>query len=378
MSPFQETPMAYSALRRATALVALVLAPALAGADTLSLQPIAGGVVTELSADGRAAVGEANRTYEPFHWTVQTGLVKLGRATMRPLGHRSGTPTISADGQVVGATILSDDGLTSTAGRWTAGTGWQMLRPLPADAGLMDGEDSSVHGMSPDGRVAVGLYWRPGQPGGSAHAMAWTAAGGMVDLGSSGSSSRADAASADGSVIVGWDEHPQFGNRRAAVWVNGVKTLLEDSDWPTEAAAVNADGTIIVGQGVNFDTFQIVAMMWRRQGGSWVRSVLGSIVSPRALAGGFAYATGVSNDGSMVVGINRPDVMSPNSYGFVWTPAGGFQKATDWLQANGASLGPLHKLYAVSTISADGSTLAALVLNRKTGTASTVLVRRQP
>lgn len=370
--------MPTSALRRLLVATTLALAAGLAAADTYTLQPIAGGTVTELSADGRVAVGEANRTYEAFRWTVETGLTRLGRGVWIPLRHRSGTPSVSADGQTVAFTILSDDGQSSTAGRWTAETGWQPLRPLPADAGLIDGEDSTVFGLSRDGRVPVGLYWRPGQPGGTAHAMAWTAAGGMVDLGSSGFSSRADAANADGSVIVGWDEHPQFGNRRAAVWVNGVKTVLEDSDWPSEASAVSADGSIVVGQGPDLDTFQVVAMMWRRQGDTWTRQKLGVIASPLALAGGTAYATGASDDGSIVVGINRPDQMSPSSYGFVWTPAGGFQKATTWLKERGISFPPTQKPYTVSTVSADGSTLAVLVQNRRTGALGTVLVRRAP
>lgn len=370
--------MSTSLLRRVTALATLALALGPAAAQTYTTQPISGGTVSELSADGRVAVGEAARTYEAFRWTAETGLVKLGRGVWIPLRHRSGTPSVSADGRTVAFTILSDDGQSSTAGRWTAETGWQPLRPLPADAGLIDGEDSTVFGLSRDGQVPVGLYWRPGQAGGTAHAMAWTAAGGMVDLGSSGFSSRADAANADGSVIVGWDEHPQFGNRRAAVWVNGVKTVLEDSDWPSEASAVSADGRTIVGQGPDLDTFQVVAMMWRREGSGWVRQKLGVIASPRALAGGTAYATGVSDDGSIVVGINRPDQMSPSSYGFVWTPTGGFQKATTWLQERGVVLSPLQRVYTVSTVSADGSTLAVLVQNRKTGALGTVLVRRNP
>ncbi|MCK7492549.1 MAG: hypothetical protein MZW92_13900 [Comamonadaceae bacterium] len=154
--------------------------------------------------------------------------------------------------------------------------------------------------------------------------------------------------------------------------------MLEDSDWPSEAGAVSADGSIVVGQGPDLDTFQVVAMMWRREGNGWVRTKLGVIASPSALAGGTSYATGVSDDGSIVVGINRPDQMSPHSYGFVWTPTGGYQKATAWLKERGVTLSPLQRLYTVTAVSADGSTLAVLVQNRKTGALGTVLVRRQP
>lgn len=363
-------------LRRASVLAALILPPLLAGAQTLSAERIGAGAVTSLSADGRAAAGAAHRTYEPFRWTADTGLVKLGRGTMRPLGHRSGTPTVSADGQVVAATILSDDGTMSTPGRWTVAGGWQMLRPLPADGGAMDGEDASAFGMSGDGNVVTGLYWRLGQAGGSAHAMRWTAAGGIEDMGSSGGSSRIDDASADGAVMVGWDEHPDYGNRRATVWVNGVRTVLEDSDWPSEASVVNADGTIVVGHSADpANRHQVSATMWRWQGGTWVKSILG-VIARRD--NGAAYPTGLSDDGSIVIGTARPDANKPTSTGFVWTASTGLVDAKDWLAAGGVGFGALNVLYSLSAISADGQVISALTYNRKTGATSSHLVRRAP
>lgn len=361
-------------LRRASVLAALIVSPLLAGAETLTAQRIGAGAVTSLSADGSAAVGAANRTYEPFRWSADTGLVKLGRGTMRPLGHRSGTPTVSADGQVVSATILSDDGTMSTPGRWTVAGGWQMLRPLPADSGPMDGEDASAFGMSGDGQVVTGLYWRLGQTGGSAHAMRWTAAGGIEDMGSSGWSSRIDDASADGSVMVGWDEHPDFGTRRATVWVNGVRTVLEPSDWPSEASVVNADGTIIVGHSADpANRNQTSATMWRWQGGTWVKTILGVIAKRN---NGAAYPTGISDDGSIVVGTARPDASKPNSTGFVWTAATGLVDAKEWLTAGGVDFGLLNVLYTLSAISGDGQVISALTYSRKTGATSSHLVRR--
>lgn len=363
-------------LRRASVLAALIVPPLLAGAQTLTAERIGAGAVTSLSADGSTAVGAANRTYEPFRWTAGTGFVKLGRGTMRPLGHRSGTPTVSADGQMVSATILSDDGTMSTPGRWTVAGGWQMLGPMPADSGPMDGEDASAFGMSGDGQVVTGLYWRLGQSGGSAHAMRWTAAGGVEDMGSSGWSSRIDDASADGSVMVGWDEHPDFGTRRATVWVNGVRTVLEPSDWPSEASVVNADGTIIVGHSADpANRNQTSATMWRWQGGTWVKSILGVIAKRN---NGAAYPTGISDDGSIVVGTARPDASKPTSTGFIWTAATGLVDAKEWLAAGGVDFGLLNVPYTLSAISADGQVISVLTYNRKTGATSSHLVRRAP
>jgi hypothetical protein len=363
-------------LCRASVLAALSLSPLLAGAQALAAERIGAGTVTSLSADGSAAAGSAHRTYEPFRWTAATGLVKLGRGTQLPLGHRSGTPRVSVDGQVVSATILSDDGTMSTAGRWTSTGGWKMLGPLPADTGPLDGEDASAFGLSGDGNVVTGLYWRLGYPGGSAHGMRWTAAGGVEDMGSSGGSSRIDDASADGSVMVGWDEHPDFGNRRATVWVNGQRTVLDESDWPSEASVVNSDGTIVVGHGADpANGFQTSAMMWRWQAGSWVKSVLG-VIARRG--NGAAIPTGLSDDGSIVVGTARPDASQPTSTGFVWTAATGMVDAKDWLAERGVRFGALNALYTLSAISADGQVIAALTLNRRTGAASSHLVRRAP
>ena len=83
-----------------------------------------------------------------------------------------------------------------------------------------------------------------GQPGGSAHASARTADGGMVDLGAETGNSRANDADEDGDVIVGWDEAP-FGHWRPTVWMDGERVLLTEYDASCEASTVNPAGTVI-------------------------------------------------------------------------------------------------------------------------------------
>lgn len=351
--------MMSTTLRRAAkgaVLAALAWVP-LAQAETVVLQPVPGYVVG-LSADGKTAVGQTADDFQTFRWTARGGVQLLGRGTWLPLGARSGWPAISADGQVIASTILADAGTYGTMGRWTVQGGWQQLTPpLPADGGVMDTEDATVFGMSRDGQVVTGLYWRPGQSGGSAHGARWAATTNLVDMGSSGNASRIDDANGDGSVLVGWDEHPQYGNRRAAVWVNGVKTVLEDSDWPSEAAAVNAAGTIVVGNAADEgNNFRISAAMWQWNGQQWTRTILGAIDGRRST--GAAYATAVSDDGSIVVGMARPDNMKPNSVGFVWTAAAGMQPVADYIQALGGRVNPLMKLNNVTAISGDGRSMA--------------------
>lgn len=365
--------------RRALLLAAtgFALAAPAAQAQAWRQAAVVGAPVTSLSGDGQAAAGSTTDTFEAFRWTTAGGLVALGRGTWLPLGHRSGTPQISADGSTVAATILDATGTASVAGRWTAAGGWQELGPLPADGGLFDGETASVYALSGDGQSVAGLYWRPGASGGSAHAMTWTAATGMRDLGSSGRSSRINAASGDGQVLAGWDEHPDFGNRRAAVWVNGVRSVLFDSDWPSEALAINPAGTVIVGYAGNPVDFQTWAARWTWNGSGWDQQLLG--VLPKRNASGFAYAAGVSADGSLVVGGYRPDVQSPKSKGFVWTAADGFVDASDWLRAQGVRLNPLAPVIGLSAVSADGRTIAVVTQQAVAPFATrTLLVRRAP
>jgi len=365
-------------LRLVGVLASLALMqPLLATADVLSTQNVGAGTITGLSAAGTVAVGEASRTDEAFRWSAETGTVKLGRATEPKLGQRSVVPAMSGDGRVVGATIVSDDGKSATAGRRAAETGWQMLRPLPADAGLLDREDSLVWTMSRDGQVLAGLYWRPGTTGGLAHGMAWSAGGGMLDMGSSGASSRINGANVDGIVLVGWDELPTGGNRRATVWADGKMSLLEISDCTSEAFAVNGTGTVIIGctadPAIDFKTS---ATKWTKTASGWSKQILGVLSKDRKR--GAAYPTGLSEDGSVVVGLGRLDSGSPASCGFCWSEATGFVDAAAYMAANGLPVTPELKVTSLGAISADGRVMAAMVQNGKTGALNGVLVRRGP
>lgn len=345
---------------RASLVAALFALPTLAAtADTLTVTRLGDGIPTGLSADGKAVVGFTPGVWGTFRWTASTGIVDLGRSTADTLGIRSGIPRISANGNAVSATILSDDGTYSTAGRWTVQEGWKMLAPpLPPGGAMVDGNDASAFGMSGDAKTVTGLFWRPGQPGGYAHGMAWTKPTGMLDMGSSGDSSRIENANYDGSVMVGWDQHPMYGNWRAAVWVKGVLTVLVDSDWPSQATAVNSDGTIIVGEMADpANDYQQSAAMWKWNGSGWTTTVLG--VMHKTGKPGFAYPEAVSDDGSVVVGTARLDANKPNSVGFIWTPAGGMVEMETYLKANGVRRNPLARIIDVSAVTPDGTMLVA-------------------
>src|SRR5215831_11567986 len=148
-----------------------------------------------MSADGTVAVGVRSNFGPVFRWTASGGVVNIGAVGF--------TAAISRDGK----TIVSDAGdandITSAA-IWQGGTDWKLLGGLP-NAQTCDKSLSSAWHVSGDGSVIVGLAWL----GCTAHAFRWDAANGMVDLGSlQGHDSRANAVSADGNVVGGWDEDP--------------------------------------------------------------------------------------------------------------------------------------------------------------------------
>jgi hypothetical protein len=355
------------------ALALLAAAPLAANAETFEGRDICRCYVSGLSDDGMAATGQLNGSYQTFHWTWQAGMKPLGRGTMLKLQRPGDAPAISGDGTVVASTILDSTKTYGTQGRWTAATGWQQLMPpRPADGAIVDSFDGNVFGMSRDGKVVTGLYWRNTGAGGLAHGSRWIEGGQVEDMGSSGGSSRIDGANSDGSVLVGWDEHPQQGIRRAAVWVNGVRTVLEDSDWPSEAAAVNAAGTIIVGEYANSSDYLTHAAMWTWNGSAWVRKDLGVLEGTKD--GGMAVAVGLSEDGKTVVGTARR-FFSPSNKGFVWTEETGMVEATKYFKDRGYTFGKKFIIQSIPAISKDGQVMAIAGTEVATGQMRSIAVR---
>lgn len=317
--------------------------------------------ISGLSADGTVACGNsADGLYEACRWTAADGFTRLGMSAVAAIGRSGGIPGISADGNRVSSSIVSSD-LTVTPALWIKGVGWQeAMPPLPPDGGNIDESYGSAWALSGDGSTVVGLYWRPGSTDGSAHAFKWTAAGGLVGLGSQGASSRANGVNADGSVVVGWSEAIPLGHAwQPTVWDAGGLTVLSDTDMWCEAWAVNDAGDIVVGDStdyVNYTLPMIAATMWKRTPTGWQEYPLG--VLPGTFGNAVGHATGldVNEDGTMVVGVNAFD--SFNTTGFVWTEQEGLMKARDYFLARGAVLPSNFAISSVTAMSHDGRTFA--------------------
>lgn len=356
---------------RVVSLACVAASPlAAAAAPPLEVHQMCTCLVTSISDDGNAAAGLMNGSYQTVRWTLDGGAQPLGRGTLRALQVTAGLPAISGDGQTVASTILADGREHGTQGRWTASGGWQQLMPpRPADGAIIDSFDGSVFGMSRDGNTVTGLYWTQNA---RAHGSRWTAGGQVEDMGSSGNSSRIDDANRDGGVLVGWDEHPEQGYRRAAVWVNGVRTVLDDD--PSEASAVNADGTVVVGTALNANGFSAAAM-WRWDGSRWVRQILGLLDGTKQ--GGMAFANGVSDDGKVVVGLARV-TFSPFNKGFVWTSETGLLEAAKYFRlvyGKGNAVDQKVAISSIGAISGDGQSMGVMGTSIATGMSHSYIVK---
>jgi probable HAF family extracellular repeat protein len=260
-------------------------------------------VANGVSPDGSVIVGGSERTgdlFVGFRWTAATGMEALPGSTGRPsvangvaadgrfiVGVRQDTNGIahasnwlrgemggytlgvfpdlpnqginglawatSNDGSVsVGYSTSNASGPTSIeATRWTA-SGAQPLGDLAGG-----GFESEARGVSADGSVVAGV----GLSGTGYLAFRWTAATNIVSLGELAGGevySEAFAISADGSTIVG-DSAVADEAIHAFIWdaANGMRDLHVLADaaaqgWTLYAASgVNADGTIVVGEGIN-------------------------------------------------------------------------------------------------------------------------------
>jgi probable HAF family extracellular repeat protein len=225
-------------------------------------------VANGISADGSTIVGTSpSNTYlgQAFRWTAGGGMEGLG--VLPDYSYSSGASGVSGDGTVVvgGSTNNPVDGSAerTQAFRWTLAGGIHGL-------GFVAGIDRSAAGaISADGSTIIG-----GDGNGGGSPFRWTAGAGMQGLGdvppdfdplNGGGFFNIVGAlgvSGDGSVIVGWAGGDGGApTEEAMVWdaAHGIRSLrlVLANDyglnlngwWLTEATAISADGSTIVGYG---------------------------------------------------------------------------------------------------------------------------------
>ncbi len=254
------------------------------------------GHLTAVSDDGSVTVGSFSSTdHQAFRWTAETGMVRLGSL---PGGDGSSEASaVSADGSVVvGSSGSSENafGRVSEAFRWTEETGMIGLGNLPGETRT----GSAAAAVSDDGNVIVGSeYTAAGW-----ETFRWTAETGMVGLGSG----RANAISADGTIVAGQDGDGNAFRWMAETGMVGLGSLLPGGDRSSEANAMSADGSVIVGsvdRGFGAEPFR-----WTAETGMVGLGDLGECkfnLLVDGVVGEYKYkgwATDVSADGNIVIG----------------------------------------------------------------------------
>lgn len=228
----------------------------------------------------------------------------------------------------------------------------------------VDGNLSSGYNISEDGSTIVGSAYvepTPGQSGIAVHATAWTAADGLVDLGSLftniNRSTRANAVSGDGNVIVGWQDFN--GPWKSAVWrkdANGNwlpnEYLLVDANGdPTdefnqlgECSAISGDGNWIGGRGD-----------YANNNEPWIWSETTGYISLGTLSpGSSGNVTGINYDGSIVIGYFQIGPFDPN-IPFIWTSAGGLQEFNRFITDTLGYTMDASPIYVPNAISPNGN-----------------------
>lgn len=327
-------------------LAAVLLAVAMCSTGQAQFYNLgAGNSVSGLSFDGSVGAGSDFEQY--FTWTPAGGVNPVGGTAAG--GGVGGQAKLSNDG-----TRLSGTDLNPTSNQFemsyydTTTSSWTNLGGIGAVCpGGPGDETSSGWGISGDGNSVVGLGWFDFC--GPAHAVQWEQSTGVTgDLGSTvlDRSSRANGTNMDGSVVVGWQDRVD-GFRQAAVWDNGVQQVLSTAaDEPlSEASDVDAAGNWVVGSG----GFATGNQAWRWSASTGVE-LLGNLSGERG------SATGISDDGSVIVGFERGFGPFAPQTGFVWTETTGIMNVNDYVSSFGIDLQGLD-LTLPLTVSGDGRTI---------------------
>ena len=222
-------------------------------------------LVSNLSDNGQQLVGVYGTFQSPFWtWDKTNGQSYLGGSGF--LG------AISGNGRVVGGTVgvpvMMDWGPMDQerAALWTKSGGWKSIAGNYEGCG---GSQTTPYDLSTDGSTAVGLAFVDCR---NAYAFKWTARTGMKllpkvsenaqcqdpwsgDIYECEGAARANAVSANGSLVGGWEEIPEAGgNRIGSIWQGNEQMLLRDpggdnamGGWVGEVMGVNSAGTIAVG-----------------------------------------------------------------------------------------------------------------------------------
>jgi photosystem II stability/assembly factor-like uncharacterized protein len=232
-----------------------------------------------------------------------------------------------------------------------------------------DGNVSSGANVSGDGNTVVGNSWaNPANGNGTSvytHAVAWSAAEGLMDLGSlyanQNMSSVANAISNDGNVVVGYQE--ANGPFKSAVWrknpaggyfpneylvINPNGSTTNEFNQLGECTAVSGDGNWIGGNGDYANENR--PWVWSQSTGVIILGTLGGTNSR-------GYVSAINYNGTTVTGWFTDGPFNP-TIPFIWTSTGGLYEFNAYV-TNILGFPLADKLiHSASTMSPNGKYIA--------------------
>lgn len=274
--------------------------------------------ITPQDVNNSGVVAATASNITSLRWTVSEGLTEIGTLAV---GELAGKPLVGEDPNRMVVYLTNPATNLNEISLYDHST--QSITYLGGIEGSSDYSKSSPWGMSEDGTTIVGLGWADAANG---QAIKWSETEGIVNLADlSTRASRANGISQDKNVIVGWQD-TEIGFRQAAVWKNGVKTILTDQlgEPISELSEVSGDGRY----GIGFNGYY--PYIWNEETG------VTTIDHP--YAGNFfrGGATGINYDGSKIVGYFRGWPGGPAfGEGFIWTPTEGRQELNTYVNSLG-------------------------------------------
>lgn len=260
---------------------------------------------------------------------------------------------------------------------------WSVLGSLGFE---IDSTVGGGFGISGDGNTVVGLSWADTSGGNAyAHAVAWNLTEGILDLGSRydsiAKSTRANAVSYDGKVVVGWQDFN--GPWKSAVWrknpaggyfpneyllIDTTASATDEFNQLGECSVVSADGNWIGGYGDYANNNQ-----------PWIWSEATGVVNLGSLPNtGQGFVSGINADGSKVVGWFDGMFFGDPQTPFIWTPTGGLQNLNAYIQTDlGLAMGTI-RVQTANCMSANGQYIAGYGMDTTTFSSITYRVSANP
>jgi hypothetical protein len=319
-----------------------------------------GTFVSDISGDGRTAVGTYGRGGPVFTWTEKNGL-----RTMPNVYASDSNVYISRNGLFLATNLVDANNVDQGAFRWDLKNGWS---PVVSKVGSCGTDTTYTWGVTDDGSV-YGMAYKTCD---SYQGFRWSPRAGLSLLPTATkkadgtpSNSRMNGVSADGSTIVGWEETtaritlpPEMGGgttewvgRVASYIRNGRASLVLDASGNTmeEATAVSGDGSIIAGS-----MYDGTSPM----GAGWYKPVGASALSYQGPLPGTSRTDPIamSKDGSLMVGFagNAWFDLTPGPY--IWSKNLGFVDFNEFLRKQGASMETMaNNAWTPMAMSDDGS-----------------------